>query len=1122
MSDEILLSTSSTCTESQTNDVVNRNGYDSGVSYSSRSFDGDDDDSSSSSSSNSSNDSGGNDNNNDNDDNFSYQEFHDDDQLITDVEEGNDANDDVEEHTHVFEADISIESPGKKMERKNDDNNSLGSEIFFSSEGMAEIQPVEINNDENSNSEDTGNDDDDDDDNEEHSKNVKDIFHTKPIVSLGASSLIGLFQKSPSGEQLTREDENDDVESNNNTSCYNGTKSYINERGSGSESEEQSFNISRRSMFQRQITDKAVNGTARDDGDDDVESNNNISDYNGRKIYISESGSEEGSFSHIHKSFLHRQVTERAFNGKKSQTCYDSEYINDILSKTPKRSNHTWIEDIGPIKDKSINNNESDLLLPRDVSYGTYQTSTNVGNTERQSLLSDFFQQQGIESEGFNAQKTIDNRENISTKPSFCTLLRSTCSIGSIMNAVTGSVIYGLFHIVFCLAQASAITRPHSTPILGPMVRMAALGPILSAPIFLLNMGKSFSDMYPSIDTFLAPFYVQQALIIDRVLFENGLSDHDDMFLTTFATVTCIGLCLTGVLLILATKFKMCNLGAYLPFPVMAGFFSTIGVLLWTLAFSVDTGKNFVHLLEGKEGGWLKVKPLLFQHSFSALTGVMMKLAGGWRGSLMPFMTMMTIPVAYLTLFVTGTTLEDARRSGWFWYDRDFNTTEETSNRTLPFGSIVGIIEGKVYWQAVWEAMPITLALALIYFIRCSLHAPALKKTADGILKIREEQESKELKKSLRSYSVRDNGDYYDYEEDDDDDDEYNQSKISSKPQPMSMSQVYTYYGMILSFSGLAGGSAALPSLGPSSTMTMLGSTGFSPQYGSVIILLLFYLTNFNLVGYIPKVTFSSLLVVASMNMIEDWFFKSYSKIKEKGEWAVIPVIVVIAFVLGVLPSVFLGIAISTFIFVAAFQRSGVLKFIANGLTVHSTTERGVVDAEWLDEHGDLIQILVLQNYLFFGNAYSCYTVVELMFEDPPGVDIDALDFPLPPLPKYIVIDMTMTTGIDASAVDVFKDIVSLCYDKGCKVFISGLKSELKRSFMCGTVKPSMDKKSIFSALRWLPDMEAALARAEDKLLKYEYKQEAKENEREKRHTLRRSMSTFDEGFFSALKQIDI
>lgn len=150
---------------------------------------------------------------------------------------------------------------------------------------------------------------------------------------------------------------------------------------------------------------------------------------------------------------------------------------------------------------------------------------------------------------------------------------------------------------------------------------------------------------------------------------------------------------------------------------------------------------------------------------------------------------------------------------------------------------------------------------------------------------------------------------------------------------------------------------------------------------------------------------FSCLLSLAFIDMILTWFIRSYFKTKEKMEWFVVPLIVIFAFAVGLLEAVFLGIALSTFLFVAAFFRSGVVKFAASGLSLRSTIERPSSSAHRLDEHGDLIQIVILQNYLFFGNASSILAYVGSMFEDPDDEDEDMV---LPPLPKFVVVDMAL------------------------------------------------------------------------------------------------------------------
>jgi len=66
----------------------------------------------------------------------------------------------------------------------------------------------------------------------------------------------------------------------------------------------------------------------------------------------------------------------------------------------------------------------------------------------------------------------------------------------------------------------------------------------------------------------------------------------------------------------------------------------------------------------------------------------------------------------------------------------------------------------------------------------------------------------------------------------------------------------------------------------------------------------------------------------------------------------------------------------------------------------------------WLDQNGDRIQTLVLQNYLFFGNASSILRYVSSMFE---GLEEDIDVSLLLPFPEIIVVDLTLVTGMDTS-----------------------------------------------------------------------------------------------------------
>ena len=285
------------------------------------------------------------------------------------------------------------------------------------------------------------------------------------------------------------------------------------------------------------------------------------------------------------------------------------------------------------------------------------------------------------------------------------------------------------------------------------------------------------------------------------------------------------------------------------------------------------------------------------------------------------------------------------------------------------------------------------------------------------------------------------------------------------------------------------------------------------------MLLIAFYLTNFELVAYIPKTAFSSLICLSFLDMVITWAFNSYRKTKDKSEWLVVPAIVVFAFMVGLLEAVLLGIGLSTFLFVGAFFRSGVVKFMATGLTVRSTIERSTTCANWLDENGDKIQILVLQNYLFFGNASSILTYISSMFEESHEHKADSS---LPPFPKYVILDLTLVSGMDTSTADIFTDIKNMCALHNCKLFCSGISPHLGSVLSLGNFKPESGDRSK-RQVRFFASMDIAMGKAEDSLLNDELDDDGSFDSpdlNDPRVAMLKNIEG-DGGFRSALRHID-
>jgi SulP family sulfate permease len=149
---------------------------------------------------------------------------------------------------------------------------------------------------------------------------------------------------------------------------------------------------------------------------------------------------------------------------------------------------------------------------------------------------------------------------------------------------------------------------------------------------------------------------------------------------------------LSGILCVLASKFKLANLGAYLPYPVLCGFFSAVAVMLWMLAFSVDmNGQKFADVI--KSGDPSLMWQGVLHHSPSLIIGIIMKILGPKKPYYITTILLMTIGLTYGLLYATGTTLQEAQELNWFW-------TEEELSQSKNNGDGVSIFPEKLSFTA--------------------------------------------------------------------------------------------------------------------------------------------------------------------------------------------------------------------------------------------------------------------------------------------------------------------------------------------------------------------------------------------------------------------------------------
>ncbi|GMH74803.1 hypothetical protein TrST_g5929 [Triparma strigata] len=244
-------------------------------------------------------------------------------------------------------------------------------------------------------------------------------------------------------------------------------------------------------------------------------------------------------------------------------------------------------------------------------------------------------------------------------------------------------------------------------------------------------------------------------------------------------------------------------------------------------------------------------------------------------------------------------------------------------------------------------------------------------------------------------------------------------------------------------------GTGSLPWIQNAAGLSIYKSYGIKSNTSYVISQVMFFFIgyyDFKVLRFVPKVVFTLLLGVAGWGLIDVYGIRTYSKTPFL-HYLPIPLFCLISYFFSstVAIGALLVIACCGFLYV---QSGGsVVRYLANGLTVRSTVERGEVENNILNTRGDLIQCFFLQGSIFFGNgkSRSVKKYVQTMFDDVEKKLPERLVEMLPPKPACLVLDFSLVISLDVSAAEVFKEIVSLCSRNSCKCYVAGAEREVMK-----------------------------------------------------------------------------
>jgi SulP family sulfate permease len=183
----------------------------------------------------------------------------------------------------------------------------------------------------------------------------------------------------------------------------------------------------------------------------------------------------------------------------------------------------------------------------------------------------------------------------------------------------------------------------------------------------------------------------------------------------------------------------------------------------------------------------------------------------------------------------------------------------------------------------------------------------------------------------------------------------------------------------------------------------------------------------------VPKFVLGGLLLYLGLDLLKVWAVESawrLSRIEYLSLLAIMLIIVQWGFIAGVLIGVIIGCAT----FAVGASQVNAIKFTFDGSEYRSSLDRGQGELAVLAEHGQEIQGMKLQSYLFFGSANRLYRQVKMLLAERPEC-------------RFLLLDFQLVTGVDSSARHSFGQIWQAADKAGVHLVFVNLSPVLARAF---------------------------------------------------------------------------
>ena len=268
------------------------------------------------------------------------------------------------------------------------------------------------------------------------------------------------------------------------------------------------------------------------------------------------------------------------------------------------------------------------------------------------------------------------------------------------------------------------------------------------------------------------------------------------------------------------------------------------------------------------------------------------------------------------------------------------------------------------------------------------------------------------------------------------------------------------------------GGITSGINIGPSIVNRAFGARTPLSVLVNAVALLVAGTLLFSLLGQIPRVALSAVIMVIAVQHFDVWSLRLVRAFRRGPhayrfnvalDLAVVVAVAVLSIAINIVPAVFIGVAIAVALFVFRMSRS-IIRRKYRCATIHSRTSRPTLDRAFLERSGDAILVMELEGALFFGTGEKMLSEVETALERENSC---------------VILDLRRLTEVDSTGANVLLELKENLAQRNIELLLAAAAKTIAMERL-----ESFGVLSSIGDANIVPDVDRGIQRAEDDLLR--------------------------------------